>query len=160
MAWRVSWAALWAALMGESPTLNTKNAPRNTHTAPAAMRCETFRETVEVLTVVMDTLRATVIVWGSRPGSCTAGLLTSRVAGFMCAFPVSQWHSSHKTSPLTVAGAVTVLAPFGSSAPCSLLGPSSYGFWAPSQIVVPVHRPFRQLVSGPYPWQSGASGLY
>jgi hypothetical protein len=83
---------------------------------------------VEVLTVVMDTLRATVIVWGFHPGSCTAGLLTSRVAGFMCAFPVSQWHSSHKTSPLTVAGAVTVLAPFGSSAPCSLLGSSTSWF--------------------------------
>ena len=64
MAWRVSWAALWATLTCEKPAANTITAPRNTQIAPAATRRETLKETVEVVAVVMDTLRATGFVWG------------------------------------------------------------------------------------------------
>src|SRR5688572_1654497 len=63
----------------------------------------------------------------------------SRISPFAClpACPqtqVSQWHphpwkDAARTygNPLTVAGAATVLAPVGSSAPCSLLFPSGGG---------------------------------
>jgi hypothetical protein len=64
MAWRVSWAALWATLIGDMPARNTSDAPRNRQITPAATRCETLKETVEVVAVVMDTLRATDFVWG------------------------------------------------------------------------------------------------
>lgn len=81
MEWRVSWAALWAALMCDMPTRNTSEAPTNRQTAPAVTRCETLRDWVDDITMAMDTLRATDFIWGFHPGSCAAGLLTSRVAG-------------------------------------------------------------------------------
>ena len=56
---RVSWAALWAALMCDMPTRNTSEAPTNRQTAPAVTRCETLRDWVDDFTMAMDTLRAT-----------------------------------------------------------------------------------------------------
>ncbi len=51
----------------------------------------------------------------------------SRVIAIYPAFPVSQWRSSDRGSPLTVAGAVTDLVPVGYAAPCSLLTPLLLG---------------------------------
>jgi len=45
--------------MCDRPTRNTKDAPRNKHTAPAVTRCETVKVVLEILLLVMDTLRAT-----------------------------------------------------------------------------------------------------
>ena len=69
MEWRVSWAALWAALICDMPTRNTSEAPTNRQTAPAVRRCETLRDWVDDFTMAMDTLRATDFIWGFHPGS-------------------------------------------------------------------------------------------
>lgn len=55
-----------------------------------------------------------------------AGLLTSRVLAWLTFPGNSQWYIQ-PCSPLTVAGAVTELAPIGSSSPCSLFIP--HGLW-------------------------------
>ncbi len=82
MAWRVSCAALWAALRCEKPTAYTMNVPKNRQTMPAASRCELDKASGWiVLTLVMNTLRATVVNTGDFPIECAAGLLTSRVFG-------------------------------------------------------------------------------
>ena len=64
--------------------------------------------------------------WSER---MTAGLLSCGYLTSTC-LPaiISQWHDASRVTrmggnPLTVAGAATVLVPFGSSAPCSLLIP-------------------------------------
>ncbi len=41
MAWRVSWAALWATLICESPTMNMAEAPMNKQMKPAITRLDT-----------------------------------------------------------------------------------------------------------------------
>ena len=63
----------------------------------------------------------------------------------------------HKTSPLTVAGAVTELAPIGSSTPCSLFGLSSHDFEAPRINLLAGQGVFRQPdYDG---WQAGMRHL-
>jgi hypothetical protein len=54
MAWRVSWAALWATLMLEKPTMKIMPSPKNRHTRPEMMRVETPIEAVEIVVVVMS----------------------------------------------------------------------------------------------------------
>jgi hypothetical protein len=61
MAWRVSWAALWATLMFDRPTKNTKAEPVNRQTKPALTRVETPTLVAEIVFVVMFTLRETYV---------------------------------------------------------------------------------------------------
>jgi hypothetical protein len=95
------------------------DAPMNKQTSPAIMRCEIATDVANVLVVMSPSVRPvkanTLILCGRSPDLRVDGLKAP-----------SQFPSgiNFKTSPLTVAGAVTVLAPFGSSSPYSLLGPS------------------------------------
>jgi hypothetical protein len=66
MAWRVSWAALWATLMFDRPTRNTSAEPVNKQTRPAFTRVETPVVVAEIVDVVMFTLRETD-VWALLP---------------------------------------------------------------------------------------------
>ena len=140
MAWRVSCAALWATVICDRPTVNTSVAPMNKQASPALMRWETESDMV-LAVVVMDTLRATGLSWGGTAPAMPGRSPDSRVRGCVRAFPVSQWPMLHETSPLTVAGAVTDLAPIGSSTPCSLFGLLPSGFEAPSPVFVTADNP-------------------
>jgi hypothetical protein len=66
MAWRVSWAALWATLMLDRPTRKTRVEPVNRQTRPAFTRVETPVVVAEIVLVVMFTLRETD-VWALLP---------------------------------------------------------------------------------------------
>jgi hypothetical protein len=113
MAWRVSWAALWATLSWDRPTMKIKAEPVNKQTKPAFTRVETPADAAEIVFVVMFTLRETHCL-GSIAPSCSAGLLTQRVS-VPRAFPTFASGISPKPTRFTVAGAVTARAPCGSS---------------------------------------------
>lgn len=102
MAWRVSWAALWAMLMFDKPTMNTIAAPVNRQTRPAFSRVETPLVVAEIVFVVMFTLRETEYL-GTITPSCSAGLLTQRVVGSKGLPGFDQWRVL-KTNPLHSCG--------------------------------------------------------
>ena len=142
MAWRVLCAALWAAEICDNPTVKTIEAPKNRQIRPAPTRVDTEAVVCIVDVVMSPSVRPvkanTLILCGRSPDL--------RVDGDKAP---SQFPSGNNfnTSPLTVAGAVTVSAPFGSSSPYSLLGPMVFQPRAPYAMCLTGERRGRQCFS-------------
>ena len=86
MACLVSWAALWATLISDKPTINIADAPMNKQTKPATIRWEIATEVAIVLVVMSPSVRPVSI-----SSFCSAGLLTrgSLILECLPSFPVA-----------------------------------------------------------------------